>query len=88
MFAAASLQTAPAIVPPPVVFLAPSPAAQTEMAPSAIMMLSEARGGEATPIPSTHPPAPQEPTWGAPCPNCGKALGKRGRHFHVRACRG
>lgn len=59
---------------------------QTEVLPSSIMMLSEAIGGEADLSPSPAPPG--QPTGGAPCPKCGKALGKRGRHFHVRACNG
>lgn len=58
---------------------------QTEVLPSSIMMLSEAGGGEA-PL-SVHSPAPPAAqAGGAPCPKCGKALGVRGRHFHIRSC--
>lgn len=64
---------------------APAPI-QTEVLPSSIMMLSEAIGGEADLSPSPAPP--EQPTGGAPCPKCGKALGRRGRHFHIRKCYG
>ena len=26
--------------------------------------------------------------WGEPCPKCGRALKRQGRHLHIRACEG
>lgn len=68
--------------------VAPPPAMQTEMKPSEIMMLSEAEpeGGDEVSIPPMQPSAAGSPTGGAPCPKCGRALKRTGRHFHIRKC--
>ena len=73
-------------------------AVTTEMLPSAVMMISEAvlEGGGPSSVPLSHeqPLAPGEPivpltsAGGDPCPKCGRTLGKQGRHFHIRKCRG
>jgi hypothetical protein len=74
-------------------------AVTTEMLPSAVMMISEAvlEGGDPASVPLSHeqplvaagnPLVPTSAGGGDPCPKCGRALAKTGRHFHIRKCKG
>lgn len=90
MFALAAQMQEPLQVRAPFVAAAPL---QTEMKASEIMMLSEAKGGEPAEYDITSPSIPSaaeqpQSLGGAPCPKCGRALAKTGRHFHIRKCNG